>query len=233
MTNSINKNILLLEKLINKKVFLKEKNNKEEFSNRNPKFLQIFKDIKQKYNNYNLYKIPMNLPYRKVYPEITLDDYYVATEADFKTIYPNTIDIKKTKDIDKFWELLKNKGSFKKSPLSHSEYVLIGNDIYRYSDHWGRVSSCMWDLIGLQSGYWDIGKANIKDFKPSRGSQEYAVGGYYAVNPEYIEKVLPELKTGLINLKNLENLYTLKSSAKKEIDKEIYHVEYLIKTATI
>ena len=38
-------------------------------------------------------------------------------------------------------------------------------DIYRFSDHWGKVASCEWSLNDEPTEGWSIGVANIQSFK--------------------------------------------------------------------
>ena len=38
-------------------------------------------------------------------------------------------------------------------------------DIYRFSDHWGKVASCEWSLNDEPTEGWSIGVANIRSFK--------------------------------------------------------------------
>lgn len=203
---------------------------KDELTAKSQKFVDLWEEITGGYKN-RLWvdKIPTVVSYRQVYTKITVDDYYVQTAVTFKTIYPDTVDVNKYEDIEKFWEEIKKKGKFKQSPLSNSEYVLVGTDIYRFSNHWGKVASCMWGLTGLQNGVWDIGKANIKDFKIVEGSDKYPVGNYVTDNPEYTEKVIPVYKEALKKLEQLKKDYVLKVTALKQVDTEINYLQYNIK----
>lgn len=126
-----------------------------------------------------------NLPYREVFPNPTLDDYYIDTEVVFKSIGSNvTIEsiadnklafppplVKADKENWNLWQRMKESGQFEfhDSPnyLSGSQYLIdrSSGDIYRYSGHWGKVSSCQWDIDADEIKYLHlIGKANIKDF---------------------------------------------------------------------
>lgn len=102
--------------------------------------------------------------YRHEHPKVTISDYHKSTVATFKGV--------ETKDVEHLWSKMKASGKFRsyQSSLSDSEY-LIGRhgDIYRKSDHWGKVSSCNWDLKWdnpHHGNITEIGKCNIKDFRP-------------------------------------------------------------------
>ncbi|MGN1172164.1 MAG: LPD5 domain-containing protein, partial [Muribaculaceae bacterium] len=105
--------------------------------------------------------------YRRVFEEPTLDDYHIATVADFRGV--------RSDDVSADWERMKGSGRYEwhRSPLSRSEYLVDreSGDIYRRSDHWGRVSSCYWSLDGSDvKGRDVIGVANISDFRGRRGT---------------------------------------------------------------
>ena len=109
----------------------------------------------------NLYE-GNTVSYREVKKDVDLSDFYEATSADFTKIYSD-------KSIISFWEGLKSDKDLKwhHSPLSNSEYLVNHHtgDIYRFSDHWGKVASCEWSLNDDPTEGWSIGVANIKSFK--------------------------------------------------------------------
>lgn len=122
--------------------------------------------------------------------EITQDNYFEATETTFEEI--------KRFEGDGEWSELFAKGereliameereperyTFKRSPKSQSCYLLDRKtgDIYRLSDHWGNVASCVWKLdtipeqsyvnAGRRAVFTDavvLAKSNIGDFIPNR-----------------------------------------------------------------
>lgn len=125
-------------------------------------------------------------PYRTVFKTPTLDDYYIGTKAVFEPVallHPGDNEEKYNETMS-LWSKMKESGDFHyhKSPLSNSEYLIDTNsgDIYRMSDHWGRVASCQWELDEDPDNpsALAIAKANISDFSP-----DYTSGGYVADNP--------------------------------------------------
>ena len=100
--------------------------------------------------------------YREVKKEVDLSDFYEATSAEFTKLSSD-------KSVFSFWEGLKSDKDLKwhHSPLSNSEYLVnhYTGDIYRFSDHWGKVASCEWSLNDDSTEGWSIGVANIQSFK--------------------------------------------------------------------
>ena len=109
---------------------------------------------------------PISLFGRDWYGEdVTLNDYYEGTEARFEPLVTST-----SGDVDAEWDRLKAEHpdwELHESPKSNSEYLIDRNsgDIYRKSNHWGKVATCIWKLNHVNQGAFAIGKANIKDFK--------------------------------------------------------------------
>lgn len=141
-----------------------------------------------------LNKNSVYLPYRKVFKTVSVNDYYIGTEATFEPVYVEN-------ELDAKWDELKKMEGFrfKKSPLSNSEYLVNEEtgDIYRYSDHWGAVASCSWKLNGLDNKTTAIGEANVKDFKPIYGA------GTEVVNPKTIEEYGPLLEQTIANYEGI------------------------------
>ena len=100
--------------------------------------------------------------YREVKKDVDLSDFYEATSVEFTKISSD-------KSVFSFWEGLKSDKDLKwhHSPLSNSEYLVNHHtgDIYRFSDHWGKVASCEWSLNDEPTEGWSIGVANIQSFK--------------------------------------------------------------------
>lgn len=100
--------------------------------------------------------------YREVKKDVDLSDFYEATSVEFTKLSSD-------KSVFSFWEGLKSDKDLKwhHSPLSNSEYLVNHHtgDIYRFSDHWGKVASCEWSLNDEPTEDWNIGVANIKSFK--------------------------------------------------------------------
>lgn len=109
----------------------------------------------------NLYE-GKTVSYREVKKEVDLSDFYEATSAEFTKLSSD-------KSVFSFWEGLKSDKDLKwhHSPLSNSEYLVnhYTGDIYRFSDHWGKVASCEWSLNDDSTEGWSIGLANIQSFK--------------------------------------------------------------------
>lgn len=172
-------------------------------------------DFIKKFNSFqsqNTYLIS----YRDAHKNINEDNYYIGTDADFKSL---------NKWEEKDWEEIKaiKNGKHSVSPKSSSEYVVVGNLVYRYSDHWGRVASCHWTLDGSSYDSWMIGVADLtKDFKLNGNSP------YLTVNPVYESKEYKELKKGAVKeFRDFLNSDKIKFSdaLKLEIEKHILEVE--------
>lgn len=70
---------------------------------------------------------------------ITKNNFHLATKTYFKELaYGN-------KASEMFKALAEDNGVFFKSK-SMSQYIVMSDLVYRYSDHWGRVASCDWEL---------------------------------------------------------------------------------------
>ena len=124
-----------------------------------------------------------------VRPVVSTNDYYLGTRADFEMVATDVAANRmydegekglSVADIDAVWEELKGKEGFRleRSPKSESEYLVNDEtgEIYRKSDHWGRVASCHWMLNGRrrEGGDWYIGRANVADFAREKGGYVYS-----------------------------------------------------------
>lgn len=114
--------------------------------------------------------------YREVKKDVDLSDFYEATSAQFTKISSD-------KSVFSFWEGLKSDKDLKwhHSPLSNSEYLVNHHtgDIYRFSDHWGKVASCEWSLNDEPTEGWSIGVANIQSFKSLPFSRSLVLKGSF------------------------------------------------------
>ena len=114
--------------------------------------------------------------YREVKKDVDLSDFYEATSAEFTKISSD-------KSVFSFWEGLKSDKDLKwhHSPLSNSEYLVNHHtgDIYRFSDHWGKVASCEWSLNDEPTEGWSIGVANIQSFKSLPFSRSLVLKGSF------------------------------------------------------
>ena len=109
---------------------------------------------------------PESVDYNELHPEVSLEDYYIGTYAVFHNVSRGGAESRE------MWKEMKSsdKYSWHQSPLSSSEYLIdeATGDIYRYSNHWGRVASCTWGLRidgeDCDTDYFIIAKCNIKNF---------------------------------------------------------------------
>lgn len=167
-------------------------------------------------------EIPRTGNAKQILPQVTTDDYYLDTKTTFESILSKE---ETWQEIDKRWDDMKKSGKYDwhQSPKSSSEYLIDNKtgDVYRYSDHWGIVASCTWNITGENTNKRDIAKSNIKDFERKES------GIYF--NPEYRTKLVEAAKIVLPRLKKLvsENKsYYLTDKAKKavlEAAEKIYH----------
>lgn len=114
--------------------------------------------------------------YREVKKDVNLSDFYEATSVEFKKLSSD-------KSVFSFWEGLKSDKDLKwhHSPLSNSEYLVNHHtgDIYRFSDHWGKVASCEWSLNDDSTEGWSVGVANIQSFKSLPFSRSLVLKGSF------------------------------------------------------
>ncbi|MBW4722819.1 zincin-like metallopeptidase domain-containing protein [Prevotella melaninogenica] len=114
--------------------------------------------------------------YREVKKEVDLSDFYEATSAEFTKLSSD-------KSVFSFWEGLKSDKDLKwhHSPLSNSEYLVNHHtgDIYRFSDHWGKVASCEWSLNDDSTEGWSVGVANIQSLKSLPFSRSLVLKGSF------------------------------------------------------
>lgn len=154
-------------------------------------------------------KVSEFIDYREVFKTPTLDDYYIATKADYEYVgsnlgmQPGGLVAAEHENQRKWNEMVASgKYEHQKSPLSDSEYLLdkeIG-DIYRFSNHWGRVASCQWSIdkrYGTEDvEIYAIGKCNIQDFHPNYFQRK-------TVNPAYGAPYMDALQRTIENYNTL------------------------------
>lgn len=186
-------------------------------------------EMKDIINKYNLFfsKIdniaPRYVSAVELMPNVTINDYFLDTETNFHSITNiiyNKDGSSNHPEIHKIWEDMKNSGRyiFKESPKSNSEYLIDKNngDIYRYSDHWGRVASCIWTLDDYYSGDVSIAKSNIKKFNRRKDSMSV----YF--NPQHKECVIKTIKNTFPEIKKIltenEKFYVAEKAKKQLVD---------------
>ena len=253
-------------------------------------------------------KIPETLDYREVFKTPTLDDYFVATKAEFKNIglslglsldYDSIVDNLPSEpwvkdlaekkeltheDVDKivddfilrYWsynskeditsediasvlavanpkkqldmlqtaqkgnmlvfEKMKESGKYEytHSPSSDSQYLIDREtgDIFRLSNHWGRVASCMWDIdqkhsvrdhFGEYYSIFQLGKCNISDFRGISGLRR-------AFNPEYNVPYADALARTIANYDTLlHSNVDITDAARKKIESALENYNKLQK----
>ena len=156
-------------------------------------------------------KYPSVLPFREVFPTPTMDDYFICTDANFEYIgsnlamQPDGLLDAERENQQKWAEMVASgKYEHQKSPRSNSEYLLDREtgDIYRFSNHWGRVASCEWSLDKVygteDTSIYQIGKCNINDFKVNK-----TFSSYLADNPAYAPAYADALQKTIVNYETL------------------------------
>jgi hypothetical protein len=141
---------------------------------------------------------PQYISLADYYGKVDADNYYVATDANFGEIASG--DYKK---VQGEWDKMKESGKYEwhQSPYSLSEYLIDkGNwDVYRFSDHWGKVASCEWTLNGeAKQNHFAIGKANLKDFTRKNYGIENPAFDKYKAEFNVLSKQFSELN-GIYN----------------------------------
>lgn len=100
--------------------------------------------------------------YREINPVVTAKDYYIASIANFENV------------SDKFdWD--RNKLAVIQSPTSNSLYKIDIRRglLYRRSDHWGNVGSCIWNIDREGGNGYQIGRVKFRDMKPNLNTERY------------------------------------------------------------
>lgn len=149
--------------------------------------------------------------YRTLYPKISIRDFYISTIGLFKNA--NMSD----QDFDKI-------AGKKIVSKSFSEYKIYKNLIYRKSDHWGKVASCIWKIDNFDKTKFDhiVGVINVNDLKPN--FESYKIG-YIRNADKIINKQIKLLNT----LKTASNSDQIKQ-IDDYIDWLMYHLQEYDKT---
>lgn len=181
--------------------------------------------------------VPREIPYREAKSTPTLGDYFIDTKAEFEAI--GTILDKNYNGYDalnadaenlKLWNEMKESGKYEwhQSPMSYSEYLIDREegDVYRFSDHWGTVASCSWNLGFNIKGPRQIGKCNIKDFQPivKFGRNSTPNKEFYAAAIRAYNVVIRNLNTFLENVE-------MTDAVRKDVKKMIGEYEWQIERA--
>jgi hypothetical protein len=165
--------------------------------------------------------------YRDLNPEITHNDYQTCTKVDFEPVenqYENILEM---------WGRLKDHykndivTEHKSNGQSKSQYFTTSDGfVYRLSDHWGIVKSCVWTRGGkgnmvasiMLSGEMEIGRAQISNFKIHRYVDQKR---HIVLNPIWVEQILTivDFTNHLLNLKKDPEFNSLPVEDKEIIGK--------------
>jgi len=171
--------------------------------------------------------------YRDLHKNIDTTNFQICTKVDFKAI------VKAHENIRETWRRYKyiSNITYEFTSKTGSKYFIDDqNNVYRLSNHWGAVASCEWTREGegqlmmsvFESGDWEIGVANLKDFKIFRRSVDRRVD--MILNPKWIEKMksfIP-MKNKLAELKSYSEFQNLPNEDKKFIGENFGFFHYLL-----
>ena len=134
--------------------------------------------------------------YRDIHTEITHQDYQICTKVDFEPVET------KYENIYEMWGRLKDHykdeiiNEHKSTGKSKSQYFTTSDGVvYRLSDHWGIVKSCVWTRAGkgnmvaslMLSGDMEIGRAQLSNFKIHR-YVDHSI--HMVLNPAWVEQIV-------------------------------------------
>ena len=180
--------------------------------------------------------------YRDLHTEITHEDYQTCTKVDFEPVendYANVLEMW-GRLKDHFKDHIVNKHDSKGK--SRSKYFTTDDGyVYRLSDHWGIVKSCVWTRNGegnmiaslMLSGDMEIGRAHLSNFKIHRYVDQ---NRHMVLNPDWVKQILTivDFTNHLLKLKQDPEFNTLPGEDKEIIGrwggkfkKELLDVENL------
>jgi hypothetical protein len=148
--------------------------------------------------------VPKRVNYRDIHKEITENDYQFATIVDFEPVELSNDNPMET------WGRLKHifedeiTTQYESNPKSGSKYFTTKDGyVFRLSDHWGIVKSCIWTRAGkgnmdpreMISGPIEIGRAHISDFQIRDLKNHWKKEKI--LNPEWVDIML-----GLVDFTN-------------------------------
>jgi hypothetical protein len=141
--------------------------------------------------------VPKHVHYRDIHLEIDETNYQTCTRVDFEPIEMSYADIMET------WGRLKHTfknqitSEYESHAVSGSKYFTTkGGFVYRLSDHWGVVKTCIWTRAGegnfvaslMLSGPVEIGRAHLSEFEIHRMKTHWKRD--LIINPEWVDKML-------------------------------------------
>ena len=163
--------------------------------------------------------------YRDIHTDITHHDYQTCTKVDFDPVE------NKYENIMEMWGRLKDHykdeiiTEHKSHGKSKSQYFTTSDGVvYRLSDHWGIVKSCVWTRGGkgnmiaslMLSGEMEIGRAQLSNFKIHRFVDQ---NRHMVLNPVWIEQIVTivDFTNHLLKLKEDPEFNDLPSEDKEII----------------
>lgn len=162
--------------------------------------------------------------YRDLHKDIDSTNFQICTKVDFKAIQKHP----EHKNIHETWGRLKHESvvTYEHTSKTGSKYFIDDkNNVYRFSDHWGAVASCEWTREGkgqlkmsvFENGDWEIGVANLRNFKIFRRKDDRRVD--IILNPQWLNqiKVVIPTRNKLLSLKNNPEFKNLETDDKKFI----------------
>jgi hypothetical protein len=150
----------------------------------------------------NLQKIKF-VHYRDCYTHIDTTNFQISTKADFKEVK-----IDEGKNAQWQFNIIAELPTiiYRFKSKTGSQYLIDKeNNLYRLSNHWGAVASCVWTLEGrgelcmslMVCGEWELGVANLDDFTVYRRRQEkrrdFILNPFFVQQFKLVEDVQKEL----------------------------------------
>lgn len=163
--------------------------------------------------------------YRDINLKVTHHDYQTCTKVDFEPVE------NKYENIYELWGRLKDHykdqiiTEHKSKGKSKSQYFTTSDGVvYRLSDHWGIVKSCVWTRGGkgnmvaslMLSGPMEIGRAQLSNFKVHRYIDQ---NRHMVLNPAWVEQIVTivDFTNHLLKLKQDPEFNNLPSEDKELI----------------
>ena len=137
--------------------------------------------------------------------KVTQKNYHLKTEGLWEIIAVR-------KDAhEKFGELIAKHGGINYKSESRSQYITTKHGVYRYSDHWGLVASCKWQLKNYQinrdnSPVWVLAYIKYSDLKSNLKKVKHFKISYTTPSGRNVMNYIPETdKKWLEEAKKMKN----------------------------
>ena len=178
-----------------------------------------------------------NVHFRDLVKTIDHTNFQTCTRVDFKAV-EDTYG-KPHETFGRLKHQYKEELLFEFTSRSGSKYFVTSDgDVYRLSNHWGAVASCCWTREGqgelhesvFISGDWEIGVANLSEFKIFVRKNKRRVD--IVINPIWVEKVRPmfKLTLRLNEIMDNKNFPKLTSDDKRLVGSTRGKLKYLMET---